>query len=145
MVQLTRRKTNPRLSYRLLATMYDMRNKIHPMILKYLRERFSDAIFETIIQVDTKLRESPAFAKPVTEYAPKTRAACQYRALAQELIADLRLEEASKSGSIERLFSAAESESDGENEKRDTAAALGAQSSDEEQRIRDAMTGGNGR
>jgi len=145
MVQLTRRKTNPRLGYRLLATMYDMRNRIHPMILKYLRERFSDAIFETIIQVDTKLRESPAFAKPVTEYAPKTRAACQYRTLAQELVADLKLEKAGRSDSVERLFSSSESESDNEKEERDIAAALGAPSSDEEQRIRDAMTGGNGR
>lgn len=84
--RLVRRKTNPQLSYRLLVTMFDVRNKVHPMILEQLRARFSDAVLETIVQVDTKLRESPAFALPVTEYAPKTRAARQYRALADELI-----------------------------------------------------------
>ncbi len=32
------------------------------------------------------LRESPAFAKPITLYAPHTRGAQQYRALAEELM-----------------------------------------------------------
>jgi chromosome partitioning protein len=87
MVRLTRRKTNAGLRYRLLVTMFDMRNKVHPMILKYLRDHFEEAVFENMIQVDTKLRESPAHARPITHYAPKTRAARQYRALARELMA----------------------------------------------------------
>lgn len=86
MTRLVRRKTNPRLGYRLLVTMYDMRNKVHPMVLEYLRQHFEGAMFETMIQVDTRLRESPAYGLPVTEYAPKTRAARQYRAVAQTLI-----------------------------------------------------------
>jgi chromosome partitioning protein len=89
MVRLTRRKTNARLRYRLLVTMFDMRNRVHPMILQYLRNQFPKAVFENVIQVDTKLRESPAHAKPITEYAPRTRAARQYRALGQELMAYL--------------------------------------------------------
>lgn len=89
MVTLVRRKSNPRLSYRLLVTLFDGRNRIHHLILHYLRSRFSKAMFETIIQVDTRLREGPAFGLPVTRYAPKTRAAAQYRALAQELVACL--------------------------------------------------------
>jgi len=89
MVSLIRRKTNPQLGYRLLATMFDMRNKVHPMILDYLRNHFSTALFQTIIQIDTRLRESPAFALPITKYAPKTRSALQYRALAQELMTGL--------------------------------------------------------
>jgi cellulose biosynthesis protein BcsQ len=32
------------------------------------------------------LRESPAFGKPITLYAPKTRGTQQYRALAKELM-----------------------------------------------------------
>jgi chromosome partitioning protein len=86
MTRLVRRKTNPHLGYRLLVTMYDMRNKVHPMVLEYLRKHFGEAMFETIIQVDTRLREGPAYGLPVTEYAPKTRAARQYRAVASELI-----------------------------------------------------------
>jgi chromosome partitioning protein len=44
------------------------------------------AIFNTTIEVDTKLRESPAFGKPITLYAPRTRGTQQYRALAKELM-----------------------------------------------------------
>ena len=90
MVRLVRRKSNPMLSYRLLVTMFDGRNRIHRFILKYLRASFSKGMFQTVIQVDTRLRESPAFGLPVTRYAPKTRAAQQYRLLATELVAGLQ-------------------------------------------------------
>ena len=145
MVRLTRRKTNPYLSYRLLVTMYDMRNKVHPAILRYLRDRFSDGVFEAMIQVDTKLRESPAFGKPVTEYAPKTRAARQYRAVTEELIADLNLKRADKPDAVEELFSTSQSEPSDGVKNRDIASALGGEPSDEERRLQEAMTGGNGR
>ena len=85
MVSLVRRKTNPRLGYRLLVTMLDVRNKVHRLLVEQIRDRFPRALFQTIIQVDTRLRESPACALPITRYAPRARAARQYRALAQEL------------------------------------------------------------
>ncbi len=85
LVNMVRRKTNPELNYRLLVTMFDVRNKIHRVLLQHMRDHFSDALFQTIIQVDTRLRESPALGLPVTQYAPRTRAARQYRTLAQEL------------------------------------------------------------
>ncbi len=89
MVDLVRRKSNPGLSYRLLVTMFDQRNRIHDLILRYLKARFAKALYRTIIQVDTRLRESPAYGLPVTQFAPRTRAAQQYRALAGELLGDL--------------------------------------------------------
>lgn len=85
LVQLIRRKTNPHLTYRVLATMYDRRNKISKLILAQLRDKFHSALFETIIEVDTKLRESPTVGLPINLYAPRTRGARQYRALAEEL------------------------------------------------------------
>jgi chromosome partitioning protein len=74
------------LEHRLLITMYDMRNKISRMIMEQLKRGRGGELFETIIQVDTKLRESPAFGKPITSYATGSRAAQQYRALAEELV-----------------------------------------------------------
>jgi chromosome partitioning protein len=147
MVALTRRKTNPHLSYRLLVTMYDMRNRVHPMILRYLRERFPDALFKTLIQVDTKLRESPAFAKPITEYAPNTRAACQYRALAKELIADLDLGRQDGPQSIAAAAGAlgAPELRHGREEDGGSPSVIEPESSDEGQRIREVVLGGNGR
>jgi len=86
LVQRVREKTNPRLQYRVLVTMYDRRNKIYRIILDQMQRGLSKALFKTIIEVDTKLRESPVFGQPITLYAPKTRGAQQYRALAKELI-----------------------------------------------------------
>jgi chromosome partitioning protein len=86
LVQLVRQKTNPGLVYRVLITMFDRRNKISHVIRAQLERAFSSALLETTIEVDTKLRESPAFGLPVTLYAPGTRGAEQYRALAQELM-----------------------------------------------------------
>jgi chromosome partitioning protein len=80
-----REKCNPGLDYRGLVTMYDQRNKISRMILEQLQNGTSQLLFSTIIQIDTKLKESPAFGKPITNYASKSRGAQQYRALAQEL------------------------------------------------------------
>lgn len=84
-VRQVREQDNPDLQYRLLVTMYDMRNRISRMILEQLQDGRGEALFETIIQIDTKVRESPAYGKPITTYASGTRAAQQYRALAQEL------------------------------------------------------------
>ena len=86
LVRQVRQKTNPTLAYRVLVTMFDRRNRIAHFIREQLEDAFSDALFKTVIEVDTRLRESPTFGLPVTSYAPATRGARQYRALAQELM-----------------------------------------------------------
>jgi len=86
LVQLIRQKTNPWLVYRVLVTMYDRRNKICRLILEQMRKSLNKVLFQTIIEVDTKLRESPVYGQPITLYAPDTRGAHQYRALAEELM-----------------------------------------------------------
>ena len=79
------KRTNPALKYRLLATLYDRRNKICPTVLEQLQEHFAPTMFETIIGVDTRLRESPATGEPILMYAPHTRASEQYRLLTREV------------------------------------------------------------
>jgi chromosome partitioning protein len=85
LVTRVRAKTNPHLSYRLLVTMFDRRNRVHRTVLEQLKGAFPGAVLETTIEIDTKLRESQVFGQPITVYAPKSRAAGQYRALAEEL------------------------------------------------------------
>jgi chromosome partitioning protein len=85
LARLVQRKTNPRLEYKLLVTLYDQRNRICHLILEQMQRELSGLMFKTIIEIDTKLRESPAYAQPITCYAPNTRGAEQYRALAREL------------------------------------------------------------
>lgn len=86
LAKLVRERTNPRLIYRALITMYDRRNGICQAILGRMRQGLHKVLFDTVIEVDTRLRESPVFGQPITAYAPGTRGARQYRALAKELV-----------------------------------------------------------
>jgi chromosome partitioning protein len=86
LAKLIRRKTNPCLHYQVLVTMFDRRNKICRLILDRMQHDLPQTIYDTIIEVDTKLRESPAYGQPITIYAPETRGVRQYRALAQEVL-----------------------------------------------------------
>jgi chromosome partitioning protein len=79
-------KLNPHLTYRVLITMLDRRNRIHRQIREQINKTFSDGVFQTIIEVDTKLRESAVEGKPIMYFNPMTRSAQQYAALAQEII-----------------------------------------------------------
>jgi chromosome partitioning protein len=86
-VKNTRERTNPSLRYRILVTMFDRRGKLHTRIYEHFKQRFSDAILNTVIGFDSKLRESQMLGVPVIVHAPKTRAAQQYRSLSSELYA----------------------------------------------------------
>lgn len=85
LIRSIRMRTNPRLRYRVLLTMLDRRNRVHRELEQQIRSAFGAAAFQTVIEVDTRLREAPVLKQPVTVYAPASRAAEQYRALAQEL------------------------------------------------------------
>jgi chromosome partitioning protein len=86
LVRQVRDTTNPHLSYRILVTMFDRRNRVHNTIQAQLKEAFGDALLESVIEIDTKLRETPFYGQPITSYAPNSRAALQYRSLAEELM-----------------------------------------------------------
>jgi chromosome partitioning protein len=85
LVRSVRERANPGLRYRLLLTMVDLRNALHRSLAEEIRMAFGAAVFRSAIEVDARLRESPAFGQPITLYAPACRGAQQYRDLAQEL------------------------------------------------------------
>ncbi len=86
LIQRIRQDGNPALAYRILITMLDRRNRIHRTIEKQIRAKFKERVFQTVIQIDTKLRESTVAGLPVTHFSKSSRSAQQYRALTQELI-----------------------------------------------------------
>lgn len=86
LVRRIRNQGNPHLTYRLLLTMFDRRNRIHRSMSEQLRSTFGNGVFNTIVETDTKLRESPIAGMPIIFHAPKTRSAQQYRDLAQEIV-----------------------------------------------------------
>jgi chromosome partitioning protein len=83
-VDIVQERTNPGLICHLLATLYDQRNRICQSVLEQLRDTFPDRMLDTVIGVDTRLRECPVVGEPIILYAPRTRASQQYRQLARE-------------------------------------------------------------
>lgn len=86
LIRQIRAQTNPDLTYRLLLTMYDRRNRIHRTLAEQLRVNFGKGVLDTVIMVDTRLRESSIAGLPIIYHAPKSRSAMQYRELAQEIL-----------------------------------------------------------
>ena len=85
-IRRIRQDVNPGLAYRILVTLLDRRNRTHRNIFEQLQATFGQGVFTTVIEVDTKLRESPIAGMPITTYKPTSRGSQQYRVLAQELI-----------------------------------------------------------
>ena len=85
-IRRVRQESNPKLAYRILVTLLDRRNRTHRNIFEQLQTTFGQGVFTTVIEVDTKLRESPIAGLPITQYRPSSRGSQQYRVLAQELI-----------------------------------------------------------
>ena len=85
-IRRVRQEINPGLAYHILVTLLDRRNRTHRNIFEQLQATFGQGVFTTVIEVDTKLRESPIAGIPITHYKPNSRGSQQYRVLAQELI-----------------------------------------------------------
>jgi cellulose biosynthesis protein BcsQ len=66
-----------------------------------LTQMLPDKTFETIIHRQTKMEEAPSMHQPIQLYAPNSRGAEQYAALADEVLA--RLKVGSKTGGRTRL------------------------------------------
>lgn len=86
LIRRIRKETNPSLAYRILITLLDQRNRTHRTIREQLQQTFGIGLFDTVIEVDTRLRESPIIGVPITQYRPNSRGSHQYRFLAQELM-----------------------------------------------------------
>ena len=90
-IKQVRNQFNPSLIYRILVTMLDRRNRIHRQVDEQIRQTFGNGVLKSMIEIDTKLRESAVQGVPVTHHPAASRAhpprsALQYEALAQELI-----------------------------------------------------------
>ena len=86
LIRHVRSQTNANLVYYILITMMDRRNRIHRTLSEQLHVTFGDGLLNTVIEIDTKLRESAVAGLPICTYAPNSRSVGQYQALAQELI-----------------------------------------------------------
>ena len=70
----------------LLLTFVDKTTLLSRQTQNQMREYFGDLVFETVIHRCVRLAEAPSTGEPVLTYAPESRSAAEYRALAQEII-----------------------------------------------------------
>lgn len=68
------------------CTMFDARTTLSSTIEQEIRKRYGELVFKTMIPVNVKLAEAPAFGQSIQEYAPNSSGAQAYAALAQEVI-----------------------------------------------------------
>lgn len=69
-----------------LLTMYDPRLRLSNQVVDEVKKHFQDMVFETIIQRNIKLSESPSYGKPVVLYDAASKGALNYLNLAKELL-----------------------------------------------------------
>lgn len=72
---------------RVVATMFDRRQRLAREILVALQARFGAALFDAVIRHSLRLREAAALGSPVSVIDPGCRAASDFAALAEEVLA----------------------------------------------------------
>ena len=85
-INKVKERTNPKLSMRLLCTMFDKRTIHGRDVIEELREVFGHQVFDTVITRTIKFADASVAAEPILTYAPSSSAAKQYRNLAKEVI-----------------------------------------------------------
>src|SRR6056297_1787492 len=69
-----------------LLTMYDARLRLSNQVVDEVKKHFETMVFDTIIQRNIKLGESPSYGKPVVMYDANSKGAVNYLNLARELL-----------------------------------------------------------
>lgn len=69
-----------------LASMYDIRTKMGREILAELKKHFSQKMFKTVVNFNTKLKEASSLGQPISEYDPASKGYRDFLMLADELI-----------------------------------------------------------
>lgn len=86
-IKIIQGRLNPPLEIEgFLLTMYDARLRLSNQVVEEVRKHFQQMVFETIIQRNIKLSESPSFGKPVIAYDANSTGAINYLNLAKELL-----------------------------------------------------------
>jgi chromosome partitioning protein len=68
-----------------LLTFADNRTLLSRQVQQQMRDVLGHLVFETVISRGVKLAEAPSIGEPILHYAPKSRAAAEYRELAEEI------------------------------------------------------------
>ncbi len=85
-VQLVKDRLNHTIKCRILVTMFDSRLRHSFAMLETFKERFSNMLFDTIIHINVKLKESVVMGQTVSTYDKYCRGSKDYYTLSKEMI-----------------------------------------------------------
>ena len=86
-IRIVQTRLNPELEIEgFLLTMYDARLRLANQVVDEVRRCFPNIVFQTIIQRNVKLSESPSFGKPVILYDAGSVGCNNYLNLAKEIL-----------------------------------------------------------
>lgn len=77
----------------LVLTMYDGRANLSAQVAEEVRKHFPGQTFRSIIPRSVRLAEAPSHGLPISAYAPSSPGGLAYRALAEEVLAQDRVED----------------------------------------------------
>jgi chromosome partitioning protein len=86
-IKIVQNRLNPALAIEgFLLTMYDARLRLANQVVEEVRRHFPDMVFQTIVQRNVKLSESPSYGKPVILYDAASMGSNHYLNLAKEVL-----------------------------------------------------------
>jgi len=90
-VERVQERLNPKLELSsVLACRVDSRTNLSGEVIERLRTRFGRRVLKAVVRENVRLAEAPSFSKPITEYAPTSPGAADYRAVAKELLGRMK-------------------------------------------------------
>ncbi|MCR4337435.1 MAG: AAA family ATPase, partial [Candidatus Omnitrophica bacterium] len=85
-IHLIKDRLNHPVEHKILITMFDSRLRHSFAMLSTIREKFGDILFDPIIHINVKLKESVVLGKTVLDYDKYCRGSKDYFTLAKEII-----------------------------------------------------------
>ncbi len=70
----------------ILLTMFDSRTRISKQVVDEVKTHFQTMVFDTIINVNTRLSEAPSYGQPIIMHDAASSGAINYINLAREII-----------------------------------------------------------
>ena len=86
-IKIVQNRFNPELDIEgILLTMFDSRTRISKQVVDEVKKHFQSMVFDTIINVNTRLSEAPSFGQTVIMHDATSTGAINYLNLAKEIL-----------------------------------------------------------
>lgn len=90
-IELVKNGLNPNLHIAgMVMTMFDYRTNLASQVVEEVKKHFGEIVFDAIIPRNVRLSEAPSYGEDILSFAPNSKGATAYRALAEEFLARVR-------------------------------------------------------